>query len=104
VNADASEAITRKLPVGTEDEHMEFMREIFHEQASRHADEAVVDILFHVNSFTAEHLGEFLDWLKTDIEESTGRDVSFTVPESYLEDSDMYLDTMILEYLFIGSE
>jgi peptidoglycan/xylan/chitin deacetylase (PgdA/CDA1 family) len=101
-NTDVNKEIIRDLPVITEEDHMNFIRKKFHEQAIRHADDAVVDVLFHVNHFTADHLGELIDLLREEFEHSTGRSVLFKVPKSYLKYSEPYIDTLILDYIFLG--
>ncbi len=99
-HADVDPSTVAHLPVATEADHVAFVRQRFRERAKCLTATPVIDVLLHVNSFTAAHLDEWMDELKTDFEEFTGKPVLFNVPETYLVDNQVLEDMTILTFLF----
>jgi len=99
VNADCDPSIKAKLPVDTEADHLAFVRSHLREKAQDLSYCSVVDVLFHVNQFTADHLDEFVEELRSSFEQSTGKTVIFDVPPSYLTQMDTREDGSVLFFL-----
>ncbi len=99
-NLDALPSLIAHMQVATEDDHVEFVLAQFSRKANELADRQVVDVLLHVNHFTANHLDQWIDALKTDFEQSTGKTVVFDVPACYLNESDFEMDASIFHFLF----
>lgn len=57
-----------------------------------------VDVLFHVNGLTADHLDQWIDTLATAFSEQ-GHPVVFDVPDSYLSETDPFFDTSVFGLL-----
>jgi peptidoglycan/xylan/chitin deacetylase (PgdA/CDA1 family) len=83
-NIDAGPDIQSHFPAHTEVDHVAFVKEQIRKRADKFANAASVDILLHVNSFTATHLAEWIDELQTDFERVSGKTIIFAVPETYL--------------------
>jgi peptidoglycan/xylan/chitin deacetylase (PgdA/CDA1 family) len=99
-HADADPALVARLPVGTEEDHVRFVRERLREKARAFSAAPVVDVLLHVNSFTAAHLQDWMDELRAAFEEFSGKSVVFAVPDIYLLDSRTVEDMSTLSFLF----
>jgi len=99
-NLDADPNLIARMPVDTDENHLAMIQQRFKDEALEHRNDETVDILFHVNHFTARYLGQMLDALKTSFFESSGREVVFTVPEEYLNQSNPWTDMAILEFMF----
>jgi peptidoglycan/xylan/chitin deacetylase (PgdA/CDA1 family) len=97
-NIEVDPALISGLPVATGADHSAYVRERLRAGAARHADRAVVDVLFHVNHFTAARLDAFLDTLAAAFAEQTAARVEFSVPDCYLQTSSLAVDrTFLLE-------
>ena len=60
-----------------------------------------MDVLFHVNQFAADRLAMWIEVLDTSFQESTGRPVSFGVPDCYVQFDDRAVDLTILGELLV---
>ncbi len=78
-----------------ERKHTNYVIERIRKGASKWSKAKVVDILFHVNSFTSNHLDEWMGEIKSSFELASGRDVLFVVPDSYLRISDPVTDESV---------
>lgn len=99
VNLDAGQGLVHRLPVATEEQHVAFVLRQLHQGRSQNARRRVVDVLFHVNHFTAAHLQEWIDALRADFTTAAGEPL-FVVPQAYLDHSDSYADPSVTEYAF----
>jgi peptidoglycan/xylan/chitin deacetylase (PgdA/CDA1 family) len=79
-------------PIATQEEHVEYVLHRLRAGAAANADREFVDILLHVNQFTADHLDNWIDEL-ADAFAGQGRSpVIFDVPEGYLTTNDLQVD------------
>jgi len=93
---DAASFITSQLPPPNGPEHVEYVLDRLRNGAARNAGRSVVDVLFHVNHFTAEHLDQWIDELTTAFQQHSGREVIFDVPECYLRWADPTVDNALI--------
>lgn len=92
----AAPDLVAKLPVATEQDHLNFVKGRFDDRSAALGHRETVDVLLHVNAFTASHLDEFIDDLEAAFINS-GRDaVVFDVPQAYLRSSDSFIDTGVI--------
>ncbi|MBI1826613.1 MAG: polysaccharide deacetylase family protein [Planctomycetes bacterium] len=99
VNLDAGQGLVHRLPVATEGQHVAFVLRQLHHGHTQNTGRRMVDVLFHVNHFTAAHIQEWIDALRTDFTTAAGEPL-FVVPQSYLDHSDSYADPSVTEYAF----
>jgi peptidoglycan/xylan/chitin deacetylase (PgdA/CDA1 family) len=97
-HADAPPAVVARLPVFDDVAHERFTRERLRSGVASTADRAVVDVLFHVNRFTARRLPDWLDELSAAASEFRGEAVEFAVPACYLAESDARVDPGVLAW------
>jgi peptidoglycan/xylan/chitin deacetylase (PgdA/CDA1 family) len=95
-NADIDPALFVHLPIATEGERVEYVRYRLREGAERNRGLTVVDVLFHVNAFTARHLNDWIDELQTVFAEQTGALPTFSVPDDYLNNDDPVTDMSVI--------
>jgi peptidoglycan/xylan/chitin deacetylase (PgdA/CDA1 family) len=95
-NADTDPTLFAHLPIATESDRVEYVRYRLREGAERNRERAVVDVLFHVNAFTAAHLDEWIDELDSAFEHQTGLPRTFGVPDDYLLEDDPAVDLTII--------
>jgi peptidoglycan/xylan/chitin deacetylase (PgdA/CDA1 family) len=99
-NVEADPAIVEALPVATDADHLAYTLSLIRAGARRHAERAVVDVLLHVNRFTANHLDAMIDELDRAFTAETGRAVRFAIPNCYLTQDDLAVDrTLLLDAL-----
>ena len=97
-NATADPDLVARLPVSCETDRRDYSLSKIDAAVARTADRALVDVLFHVNPFTAEYLGELISAIATAFAER-GRTARFEVPDAYLKESDREADTSFLNDL-----
>lgn len=99
-NINADEDILDNLPTTTEAEEVAFTLQHLHTGVWEHRNQRVIDVLLHVNHFTAAHLDEWMDQLKESFESANGRTVLFDVPPCYLDHNDFETDRTLYSDLF----
>jgi peptidoglycan/xylan/chitin deacetylase (PgdA/CDA1 family) len=95
-NADADVQLTARLPVASEADHVAYVRRCLRRGVSRQAGCQDVDVLMHINAFTAAHLDEWFDELTAACVEETGYPPVFDVPDAYLREDDPVMDMSFL--------
>lgn len=95
VNADASPGVVARLPVSTEADRVAFVLSQLKNGATRNAGRPIVDVLFHVNALTAEHLQEWIDELREGFTVASGIPPVFAVPTEYLTQTDAFVDLSV---------
>ena len=103
-DADADAWLVDRLPVQTEADHVELVLQRLRAGADENRDRSIVDVLLHVNSFTATHLDEWIDELASAFARTTGRAVRFAVPDCYLANNDLKVETFPFVLLLSQNE
>jgi len=93
VEVDPSLAIV--LQVSSENEYIEFVLDNLRSGVMRNRERSVIDVLLHVNQFTARHLEEWIDEIQVAVGEIIGVGVKFDVPDCYLHSSDLTVDRAV---------
>jgi len=111
VNADAPAELVALLPAKTDAERVAYVRGRLRCATRRQAGRDVIDVLCHVNSFTAAHLPEFLQELRTAFAGTNGPPLTsagadktpptFAVPDSYLPHDDPAVDVSTIADLLL---
>ena len=94
-NVEVDPNLAAAFSVRSEDEYVEFVLDNLRSGVNRNRDRSVVDVLFHVNQFTAQHLEEWIDEIQAAVEEIVGGGVTFDVPDCYLRSSDLTFDRAV---------
>ncbi len=101
-NLESDPALTDGLPFETEAERIEFVRRRIRSGIYRHWDCEVIDILLHVNAFTAANLDTFIDEVEAAYDQKTGATIVFDVPDCYINTPDAQVDRTLVEDLIRG--
>ena len=96
VNLDADPCVVDRLPVATPDAHQAFVRDRLREGAAVNGTQGVVDVLLHVNSFTAARLDGWIDVLLDELGRQNRGRIVMDVPGCYVTRSDSYVDPAII--------
>ncbi len=99
VNLNSDPGVTGRLPVRTLDDLHNFVRQRLKDGAAANNNHDVIDVLMHVNSFTAAHLDEWIDILQEELKNQNRGDVILTVPDCYLNQTDPYIDPAIFRHI-----
>ena len=100
VNLNADPAVVGRLPVATPDAHQAFVLGRLRDGAAVNQTQGVVDVLMHVNSFTADRLDLWIDFLLDELGKQDRGEVVMDVPDCYVTQSDSYIDAaMILDVI-----
>lgn len=94
-NLNSDPAVLRRLHVATPDDELKFVRAQLRNGLDAADQRDLLDVQFHVNSFTAAHLDEWIDTLQQEIANQSGAQPILDVPDCYLTHSDPYLDPAI---------
>jgi hypothetical protein len=96
-NADADPKVRSRFGGDSEDTAVEFVRSRLRAGVAANQGCGSIDVLFHVNSFTAAHLNLWIDELtaaRGQISSSgSAQGPDFSVPDTYMRDTDTYVDT-----------
>ena len=68
----------------------------------RNWDREVIDILFHVNAFTAANLDAWIDEIETAYSQKVDATIELEVPECYLTTPDAQVDRTLVEDVIRG--
>jgi peptidoglycan/xylan/chitin deacetylase (PgdA/CDA1 family) len=96
VNLNADPAVVGRLPVATPDAHQAFVRGRLRDGAAANQTQDEIDVLLHVNSFTASRLDEWIGILQDELGKQDRGRVVMGVPDCYLTQSDSYIDPAII--------
>jgi len=92
VNSDATAVISFDLSGATEQDLTHLVLNRLRAGVAINADRTLVDVMLHVNNFTAAHLDEWIDQLTADYERFTDGPVRFAVPQCYIDTDDEFFD------------
>lgn len=95
-NVEVDPSFAAALSVSSEDEYVEFVLDNLRSGVNRNPEQSVVDVLLHVNRFTARHLEAWIGEIETAVGEIGGAAVTFDVPDCYLRSSNLTVDRAIL--------
>jgi peptidoglycan/xylan/chitin deacetylase (PgdA/CDA1 family) len=100
VNADTPRFLAEPFEEMDESQRVELVVRRLRQGVRRNAGQAaVVDVLFHVNRFTGRHLQTWLDALEDETAAVYGLPAGFSVPQTYIRESDPVVDFSVLEEL-----
>jgi peptidoglycan/xylan/chitin deacetylase (PgdA/CDA1 family) len=96
-NTDRPKIVGDRFASVDEAEYVDFVVDRLRDGVRRNADNvAVVDVLFHVNSFTAAHLPTWVDALRDEMVALYGIASAFSVPDEYVRENNLFVDLSIL--------
>ncbi|GJM24318.1 MAG: hypothetical protein DHS20C16_07330 [Phycisphaerae bacterium] len=98
-NLESDPAVADGLPIQDETERIDFVRRRIRSGIFRNWDREVIDVLLHVNTFTATNLDTWIDEIETAYSQKSGATIVFDVPECYLTTPDSEVDRTLIEDL-----
>ncbi len=101
-NTESDPALADGLPFETEAERVEFVRRRIRSGIFRNWDREVIDVLLHVNAFTAANLDNWIDEIETAYSQKANATILFDVPECYITTPDARVDRTLIEDLIRG--
>ncbi len=96
-NFESEPALADSLPFETKSERIEFVRRRIRSGIFRNWDRDVIDILLHVNAFTAANLDNWIDEIEASYAQTSNATITFDVPECYVETPDTTVDRTLVE-------
>jgi peptidoglycan/xylan/chitin deacetylase (PgdA/CDA1 family) len=102
-NAGTDPALVERLHIADEADHVRFVIDRLRQGIERNRERQVIDVLFHVNQFTAAHLDEFVAALQDEAASFSGRPVVFDVPDCYLQVPNGIVDRTFIEDFLLPS-
>ncbi|HNO78542.1 MAG TPA: polysaccharide deacetylase family protein [Phycisphaerae bacterium] len=101
-NLESDPTLTEGLPFETDTERVEFVRRRIRSGIFRNWDREVIDILFHVNAFTAANLDAWIDEIETAYSQKVDATIELEVPDCYLTTPDAQVDRTLVEDVIRG--
>jgi hypothetical protein len=99
---DTDPHLASNLHITTEDDYVAFVRGQLRAALHDKRGSATLDVLLHVNSFTAAHLDEWIDELTADAPKNARDQLPFDIPAGYLEADDLFVDLSVVKALLAG--
>lgn len=96
LNADGLPFFVAHLPIDTDADYVAYVRERLREGARRNRNVGAVDVLFHVNAFTAAYLDVWIDELLAAFEDLNGETPVLGIPDCYLRADDPVVDLAVV--------
>jgi peptidoglycan/xylan/chitin deacetylase (PgdA/CDA1 family) len=85
-----------RLSATTPDARHAFVRGRLRDGVAANQTQGVIDVLFHVNSFTAAHLDEWIGLLLGELGQQGRGNIVLSAPDCYATQSDTYIDPAIV--------
>gem|GEM_PF-1149985 len=106
-NTDSFPIVAESFAALSEAQYVEYVVQRLQDGLRHTADElqrepgefAVIDVLFHVNSFTAAHLQTWVDTLQGEYQFLYGMTADFAVPEEYVRENNFFVDLSVVTQL-----
>jgi peptidoglycan/xylan/chitin deacetylase (PgdA/CDA1 family) len=98
-NLESDPGLVAGLPFDDETQRIAFVRRRIRSGIFRHWDREVIDVLLHVNTFTAANLDAWIDEIEAAYSQKAGAAIVFDVPECYLTTPDGTVDRTLVEDL-----
>lgn len=101
-NANAGPRFSEVVPTDSEEERANYVVGRLETGIATYHHGSTPDVLFHVNSFTAAYLDEWIDTLRDACIEQDGREPTFNIPDCYLNTADPPIDTAAVWMALLG--
>lgn len=95
VNADADPQLRAALSAETDQKLTDFVGARLKDGTAANTNCGQADVLLHVNGSTAKHLNSWIEELSVLISKPAGRTGIMDVPQSYLQESDSFVDSAV---------